>query len=817
MAGSILGNRVVRVEDPKLLTAGGTYVYDLHLTGAIEGALHGVFVRSIVAHALIDGVDTTEAAAAPGVVAVFTADDLGVDAHHGFIKVADEFARTPLATDRVRYVGDMIALVVAESFEQAIDAAELVVVDYQPLAAVVDPEHAFDDGVESIFPDKGDNIALAVTDPETDVLAGAEHVVRGRYVNQRLAGVPMEPNSCAAVPGTGGEVSSGSKRLTFYGANQMPHLLRDQLAVAIGLEADEVRVITPDVGGGFGAKAGLCHENSAVAAAALALGRPVTWTETRSENMTALVHSRAQVQYCELGCTSDGHFTGLRVRLVGDAGAYPNVGTMLPAGTKRMSNGTYRFPAIRFDVVVGVTNTTPAGAYRGAGRPEAAALLERLVDQAALELDIDPLEIRRRNFLAPDVFPFATLTGVTYDSGDYLATMEEAASIVGYDELRAEQRRRREAGDRKALGIGVASFVEVTSGGGGSEYGAVEVHPDGSATMKAGTSAHGQGHHTTYAMLVSEQTGIPIADISLVTSDTDLVRSGGGTGGSRSIQLGGSAIKAATEAMIDKARRVAAHMLEANLDDIVIDTDGGSVGVAGVPARALTWGEIAGAAAGPAADVVDHDDGTEGLAAQLDFTQDDGTFPFGTHISVVEVDLDTGHVEMVRHVAVDDAGTVVNELLFEGQQQGGVGQGVSQALYEEMVYDDDGNPITANLMDYTLPSAAEFSSFEVHHTVTPTPLNPMGVKGIGEASTIGSTPAVQNAVIDAVSHLGVRHIDLPCTPRRVWEAIEAASNGSLPDPWREPPAIFDRLVAAAGAAPSGEEEGEAAADAAESI
>jgi carbon-monoxide dehydrogenase large subunit len=805
MAGSILGNRVQRTEDPELLTVGGKYVYDLD----IEGVTHGVFVRSIAAHALIRGVDTSEAKTAPGVIAVLTAADLDVAPHHGFIKVADDFARTPLASDRVRFVGDMIALVVADTFAHAVDAAELVVVDYEPLPFVVDPETAFDDDAAVIFPDKGDNIALAVIDPETDVLAGADHVVRGRYINQRVAGVPMEPNSCAAVPG---------ERLTFYASNQMPHTLRDQLAAALEMDSADVHVICPHVGGGFGAKAGLCHENSAIAAAAIKLDRPITWTETRTENMSAMVHSRAQVQYCELGCRSDGTFTGLRVRLVGDAGAYPNVGTMLPAGTKRMSNGTYAFPQIRFDVVVGVTNTTPTGAYRGAGRPEAAALLERLVDQAAIELKIDPLEIRRRNFLSPDAFPFDTLTGITYDSGDYLLALEEAARIAGYDELRAEQVRRREAGDRKALGIGVASFVEVTSGGGGSEFAAVEINPDGTATMRAGTSAHGQGHQTTFAMLVSEQTGIPVSKITLVQSDTDLVRSGGGTGGSRSLQLGGSAVKAATEAMIDKAKSLAAHVLEASVADIVIDTDSATIGVAGVPAKALSWGDLAARAVDAPDDIIDHSDDSIGLAAQLDFTQANGTFPFGTHISVVEVDLDTGRVEMLRHIAVDDAGPVVNELIFEGQQQGGVGQGVSQALYEEFSYDQDGNPITGNLMDYAMPSAAEFSSFEVHHTVTPTPLNPMGVKGIGEASTIGSTPAVQNAVIDAVSHLGVRHIDMPCSPKRVWETIAAAEAGTLADPWREPPAIFDELVAQASSeGDGGQAEGEAAADASESI
>jgi carbon-monoxide dehydrogenase large subunit len=516
--------------------------------------------------------------------------------------------------------------------------------------------------------------------------------------------------------------------------------------------------------------------------------------------MVSLAHSRAQVQYVELGVMNDGTITGLRVRLVGDGGAYPNIGALLPAGTRRMSNGTYRLPKLRFDIAVAVTNTTPTGAYRGAGRPEAASLIERIVDQAALELGIDPVEMRRRNFLTNDVFPFKTLTGVTYDSGDYTKALDEAVLIAGYDELRAEQASRRERGDRLQLGIGVASYIEVTSGGGGSEYAAVEVHPDGSATMKAGTSAHGQGHESTYAMIVADRTGIPVDRINLIQSDTDLVRTGGGTGGARSLQLGGSAVHEATEALVEKARSLAAHLLEAAVDDIVVDAEAGTVGVAGVPASALGWGDLAAAAARELPDgVIDHTDETLGLAAQLDFKQDDGTFPFGTHISVVEVDMETGHVTMLRHIAVDDAGVVVNPVVFEGQQQGGVAQGASQALYEQVVYDPDGNPITSNFMTYAFPSAAEFSSFEVAHTETPTHLNPLGAKGIGEASTVGSTPAVQNAVIDALAHLGVRHIDMPCTPELVWRHITAARAGTPIEPWREPPTIFERLAAGAEA------------------
>jgi carbon-monoxide dehydrogenase large subunit len=793
MAGSILGTRVVRTEDPELLLGEGRYVDDLSAPGGpLEGALHVVFVRSEMAHARIAGIDTSTAVVMPGVVGVFTAEDLGMRPMHGMAKVHDHFARPALATGKVRFVGEAIVAVVAETTVQAKDAADAVIVDYEPLDAVVHPEDAFGADAAVIFDDHGDNLAMSTTDTaQPDIFAGADRVVRGRYVNQRMAVAPMEPHGAAAyVDDTG--------RLVFYGSTQMPHLLHGLLSRAIGSKPDEVRVITPRVGGGFGGKAGMYPEQAVVAAVAKRLGRPVTWMSTRTEDMLALAHSRAQIQYVELGCTNDGTFTGLRVHLVGDGGAYPGMGAYLPAGTRRMSNGTYRFPAIQFDIAVATTNTTPTGAYRGAGRPEATALLERAVDQAALELGIDPIELRKKNLLHDDVFPFTTLTGVTYDTGAYTTPLDTAARAAGYDDLRREQAERRARGDRKLLGIGVAAYVEVTAGGGASEYGAVEIHPDGTASITAGTSAHGQGHQTAYAMILSSHTGIDVDKIRLVDGDTDLVRTGGGTGGSRSLQLGGSAVMKATEAMVDKAKKLAARLLEADEADIVIDTTVGTVGVAGAPSSALDWGALARAAAETAGsddDPVDHTDGTNGLAAQLDFVQDGATFPFGAHIAVVEVDADTGKVTLLRHVAVDDCGTVLNPLLVEGQQHGGVAAGVSQALYEVVTYDEDGNPLTANFMDYALPSAAEFPSFEVHSTETPTPLNPLGAKGIGEASTIGSTPAVQNAVIDALAHLGVRHIDLPCTSERVWRTIRDAEAGTLADPWRDPPAIFAKLAA----------------------
>ncbi len=784
MAGSILGTRVLRTEDPELLIGAGRFVDDLQL----DNPLHVVFVRSEMAHALLLGIDVSAALEMPGVVAVLTAADLGVKPHHGMVKVHEDFARPPLAAGKVRFVGEAIAAVVADTVAHARDAIDAVVVEYEPLEAVVDAEAALAEGAPVLFEQHGDNIAIAATDTvDPHIFGDADVVVRGRYVNQRVAVAPMEPHAAAAVVGADG-------RLTFYGSTQMPHLLHQLLARALRLDGARIRVITPHVGGGFGGKAGLYPEQVVVAVAALQLGRPVTWMSTRSDDMVALAHSRGQIQYVELGCRRDGTFTGLRVRLVGDGGAYPGLGAFLPAGTRRMSNGTYAFTGIQFDVVVAATNTTPMGAYRGAGRPEATALLERAVDHAALTLGIDPIEIRRRNLLADDVFPFRTITGVTYDSGAYLTPLDEVARLADYDQLRRQQAERRANGDRALLGIGVAAYVEITAGGGASEYGSVTVHEDGSATVMAGTSAHGQGHQTAFAMIVSAQTGIAVERIRLVQSDTDLVRSGGGTGGSRSLQLGGSAVHRATEALVDKARRLAARVLEADPVDIVVDTVSGTVGVAGVPSSALDWGALAGAA-GLQPDAVDHSDGTLGLAAQLDFDQGNATFPFGAHIAVVEVDRDTGKVTLMRHIAVDDCGVVLNPLLVEGQQHGGVAAGVSQALYEQVRYDSDGNPLTANFMDYAFPSAAEFPSFEVHSTETPTPLNPLGAKGIGEASTIGSTPAVQNAVIDAVAHLGVRHIDLPCTSERVWQAICDAEAGTLPDPWSEPPGVFARLAA----------------------
>ena len=786
MVGSILGTQVRRVEDPDLVTGHSTYVDNLQ----VEGKAHAVFVRSPFAHARITGIDTSEAEQAPGVLGVFTAESLGSQPVPLFWEVNPLAPRPALATDKARYVGDPVALVVAETRAQAVDAAELVDVDYDDLPVVADMEAALAEGAPLQFEEIGSNIAAHVrARDDSDPLEGADVVVRARIENQRIATSPIEGNAICVVPdGSGGSGGSDGVALTVHVGTQQPHLARDLIAGYTGLEKSQVRVVAPHVGGGFGGKAGVNHVHLAVVAAARALGRPVAWTETRSEAMLSM-QGRGQVQFAELGLRSDGTIVGLRARVIGDCGAYAGFGGVLAVGpTATMAQGPYEIPRLSYSAIAALTNTAPSGAFRGAGRPEAAAMLERLMDLAADELGLAPEEIRRRNLIPAEAFPYKTRTGVTYDVGDYTKALDEALRVADVESARAEQARRREANDPRQLGIGVATYVEIT-GFGGTELGSVVVHPDGSATVMSGTSAHGQGHATSFAMIVSDRTGIPMDRITYVQSDTSLVRSGGGTGGSRSLQLGGSAVSAAAREVKDQAARIAAQLLEAAPEDIVVVEDG--LGVQGIPDARVDWPTLAARAAED--DVV--------LRADLDVPQHGATFPFGAHVAIVEVDTETGHVRPLRHVAVDDCGRILNPMIVTGQQHGGIVQGISQALWEHMVYDEDGQPVTSTFVDYAIPTAADTISMETSNTETPTTLNELGAKGIGESGSIGSTPAVQNAVIDAVSHLGVRHIDLPCTPQRVWQAIEAARAGTLPDPWREPPAAFDNLPR------GGEEEG----------
>ena len=776
MPGSILGTAVRRVEDPDLLTGRATFVDDLEF----DDALHLTFVRSPTAHARIRRIDVDDAAKMPGVVGVFTASDLDIPPYAGLMVVNERCARMPLTQDKVRFVGDTVAAVVAATKEAAVDAAEAVIVDYDELPAVIDPEDAFAPGAALQFDELGTNLAASTHKAHVDPLDDAEVVVRARIENQRIAVMPMEPSAIAVLPGDDGN----GHELTIYVSTQMPHGLAGRVQSMFGLDASAVRVVAPHVGGAFGGKPGLQAEHCVAIAVARRLQRPVKWIETRAENLIAMPHGRGQVQYLELGCRRDGTITGLRCRVIGDSGAYAGFGGALPMGpTRMMAQGVYRIPKLAYEAAVALTNTTPMGAFRGAGRPEAAAMLERIIDIAADELDIDPVDIRRRNFLQADDFPYTTLMRTTYDSGDYDAALTEALRLADYGQLRAEQAERRASNDRHQLGIGVSAYVEITAGGGG-DYASVGIDDDGGATIHAGTSAHGQGHATSVAMIVADRLGISLDRIRFVQSDTAAVPRGGGTGGSRSLQIAGTAVLHATDEVLARARQIAATLLEANPDDIVV-TDDGRVGVAGVPATALEWVEIAAAATNEDAP----------LFATYDFEQEGATFPFGAHVAVVEIDMETGRVVPIRHVAVDDCGRIINPLLVTGQQHGGIAQGIAQALWEHVVFDVDGNPLTSTLTDYAMPSAAEFPSFETANTETPSPRNALGAKGIGESGTIGSTPAVQNAVVDALSHLGVRHVDIPCTAERVWRVIRDAQEGTLPPYWREPPVIFDELPA----------------------
>ncbi len=763
--GSILGNAVLRREDPSLLKGADKYYDDMD----VPGVTYIQFVRSPFAHAKLGAIDTSEAEGMDGVLAVYTADNLEIASFQGFAMFPELINRPALATGKVRFVGDIVAAVVATSRAAAVDAAETVVVDYDPLPAVTDIEKALAPDAPVLFEELGANIIFPNTIPpegydDANALDDADVVVDLRMESQRVAGVPMEPNGCVAIP--------DGDSMEVWISSQAPIAVRDAFVGVLGLDAEKLRVAAPEgVGGGFGPKAGPYVEFFIAIKAAQTLGKPVKWTEQRSENMVSMVQGRAMVLNGKLGLKNDGTFTGIDVDVVADAGAYPGLGGVLPMLTGMMIQGVYDIPKVRYRSTTVATNTTSIGAYRGAGRPEATMLLERIIDAAADQLGMDPADLRRKNYLKPDAFPLTTNSGAAYDTGEYEKTLDAALEASGYQDLLAEQARRREAGDAKQLGIGLSTYVEVTAPLGlHVEYGRVKVNDDGTVNAYVGTSAHGQGHQTAFSMVVSEQLGVPMDAVNLVQSDTAEIPRGAGTMGSRSLQTAGSALYNASEAVLAKAKTLAAHLLEASEGDIV--TGDGGLHVAGSPQPALSWADLAQAANDPAK----LPEGMEpGLDHELDFDGTGSTFPFGTHVSVVEVDTETGQVTMDRHIAVDDCGTILNPLLVQGQQHGGIAQGAAQALYEIVAYDEDGNPITSNLMDYAIPSAAELCSYEASNTETATPNNPIGAKGIGESGTIGSTPAIHNAVVDAVSHLGVKHIDMPLTAQTVWKAIQSAS------------------------------------------
>ncbi len=754
---NVIGQRIRRREDPRLITGRGQFVDDLNL----PHALHATFVRSPWAHARITGIDTSAVDAADGAQA-FTAADLGLGSQPPPAWLGNEiWSRPYLAEEKVRFAGEAVAVVLAETHARSADAAELVSIDYQPLPAVTDPGAALE-GEVLLFEPAGTNVCLSRSPEDSGFsLNGCEVVSEGVVTSQRISTCPIEPRATAVRPEADG-------RLTVWLSTQTPHGDRDELAEKFERPPESIRVIAPDVGGGFGSKS-LSVEDVVLVRLALLTGCQIRWVETRSENLVAMGHGRASRMEFRIGGRRDGTVEALALKIIADAGAYPSIGAVLPSLTGLMASGTYSIPRIAVDIRSVVTNTTPTAALRGAGRPEATQVIERAVDTFAFDLGLEPAEVRRRNFIPPDAFPFTTATGATYDSGRYAEALDLALERAGYTELRREQERRRQDGATRQLGIGLSTYVEITNGISEAEFGAVEITPDGEAVLRTGSSSHGQGHETTFAQIVADRLGLPLDRITVLKSDTDAVARGTGTYGSKSVQIGGAAAARASDRVVERARELAAEELEASVQDMVLDREAGRFHVAGSPEPALSWAQLA-------ARLTERDLLCE-LAAEVDLDDSQPSFPFGAHVAVVEVDTETGTVSLRRMITVDDAGRIINPLLAEGQIHGGIAAGVAQALYEELSYDEDGNPLNANLVSYGMPGATELPSFETSSMETPTPRNPLGAKGIGEAGTIGATPAVHNAVLDALAPYGVRQIEMPLGSERVWRALEAARSG----------------------------------------
>lgn len=751
---SDFGVRVARVEDQRLLSTGGTFVDDLRMP-ELTGAAHVTFIRAAVAHAELTGVVLTRARADPDVLAAYTADDLaGLPSPQPYRRgdhVTSAFAEPLLAGNVVRFVGEPIALILSRTVDGGRRAAALVQVECRRLPAVVGAQNALrDDPV--LFPDAGTNV-IDEHDRDTfddAVFDAAEVVVEREVANQRLACLPLECRAAAAVfDGT---------RLTVWLSSQNAQRSRSTIAAALGISTSAVRVVVPDVGGGFGAKIGIDRDAILVAWAAWHSGLAVRWAESRSENLLAMTQGRAQLNRVKIGGRRDGTITAYRLDVLQDAGAYPRTSTLTPV-TCRMAPGVYDLPHVESGFRIVATSTTPVNKYRGAGRPEATAAIERAIDLFAMEIEMDPAEVRRRNLIAPASFPFHTRTGLTYDSGDYESALDKALDAAGYAELRAEQAVSRAGGAVAVLGIGLSLYVEMTGGGG--ETASVNVEGDGRVRVLTGSSAQGQGHHTAWSMLAHRVLGIPMEQISVAHGDTDLVPHGVGTYSSRSLQLGGSAVHDAAIAVRDQAQHSAAELLGCPVSQVIWDQNSCTWCSSSDPARRLSWAEVARSTSAGV------------ITAQSEFVGEP-TFPFGAHVSVVQVDTQTGMARVLRHIAVDDAGPVLNPSLAEGQRHGGIAQGIAQALCEGVYYDERGEPLNRTLQDCTPVTAVDLPDFELVASETPTNANPLGVKGVGESGTIGATPAVHNAVIDAVAHLGVRHIDMPLTPHRVLAAIAQA-------------------------------------------
>ncbi len=769
-----LGTPVKRREDPRLITGQATYIDDMKMLGM----LHMSILRSPYGHARINSINTEAARNHPGVVAVYTAEDL--KGKVGNVPIAVPLPpyidkgmgrRGPLAEGKVRFYGDPIAVVIADDKYTARDAVDLIDVDYEPLPAVIDLEKAMQPGSPLLYEEYGTNVGLPIHPPTDDIdkvfadtVANGGKIVKGRLVNQRLAPSPMETRGVIA------EYRKSDKMLNIWSSSQIPHLLRNYLAEQMQLPQHQVRVVVPEVGGAFGCKLNIYPEEALAAFAAMTTGKPVKWIEDRSEAFAATIHGRDQINYVEAATDMNGKIHGFKVHVISDLGSYLQFFTdvIAIAFTLPMVDGCYDIPVTYAACDIVFTNKAPTDAYRGAGRPEATYLIERTMDLVANELGKDPTEVRLINFVKPESFPFKASAGPVYDTGNYATALEKAMELIDYKKLRQEQKQPRS--DNKLLGVGVSSYVEICGLGpkGTTPFGVFEsarmrVEQSGTVTVYTGISPHGQGQETSFAQLVGDEFGIPMENVIIMHGDTDSTPEGRGTYGSRGTSVGGSAVFNAAQRLKEKMKQIAAHMLEASAEDVTLED--GNFSVAGSPQKSVTFNAVA-AAANTSNTLAP---GVEpGLETTAFFEPQSCTFPFGTHICVVEVDKDTGEAEVVRFVAVDDCGRQLNPMLVQGQVHGGIAQGIGQAMYEGVVYNEDGQLLTASFMDYAMPIAPEFPIFELDHTVTPTTVNPLGVKGVGEAGTIGSTPAIAAAVADA---LGVPHIDMPMHPEKLWKII----------------------------------------------
>lgn len=774
----LVGQRVKRREDPRLIQGRGTFVDDVK----IAGMLHLAFKRSDVAHGRIVSIDTRAAGAMDGVEAVYTGAQIAELL--GPMPIGTPFPSPPhraVATDVVRYAGEPVAVVVATDRYVARDAADAVVVTYDRLPAVVDPELAMTGQPTVIHPDFPNNLAVALVPSGTGVsadgktvddsaleqaFARADVVISQRMMNQRLIPNAMEPRGVVA------HFEPGKGTMTIWSSTQNPHILRSMIAAMLGLGQDQVRAVAPDVGGGFGAKINIYGEEYVAAVVSRQLGMPVKWNEDRSEAFVATTHGRDIIGYVDLAAKRDGTVLGLKLRLIADIGAYNMLLTAaIPTLTMLMANATYDIPAIRTTLTEVFTNKTPTDAYRGAGRPEATYFVERAMDMLARELGMDPTDVRRKNFIAPDKFPYQTQMGAVYDSGNYAATLDVALQKSGWAELKKQRDAARASG--RLVGLGLSMYVEVCGLGpssslptGGWEHSQVTIERDGRISATTGASPHGQGNETTFAQMLADQFGVPIEHVTILHGDTGVVKQGIGTFGSRSQAVGGTALHMAGGKVKAKMAKFAAALLEAHEDDLVFEN--GTISVKGSPARGKAFADVAGFAYIP----VPLPPGLEpGLSEEAFFEPTNNTYPFGCHISMLEIDRETGEPTLLKLVAVDDAGHLINPMIVEGQIHGGLAQGIGQAMIEEVAYSEDGQLLTGSFMDYAVPRATDFPLFELHATVTPTPVNPLGAKGVGEAGTLGSTPCIVAAAVDALSDFGVKHIDMMLRPEKLWRII----------------------------------------------